>query len=809
MTQTEVPIDQPRRRTARPALPYKQHDHLAPITPAAGGARDRLAIDTVLELLPTSTWARRHKGTADVGPRRILSWLDTYPGSGWQDRWVTSGADNDLAWIDTLISADDPRIPSSQHSQLMDGVARLLRGRIVFPSYGFLTSYNPATLYPRARAAFRPDLFERFDSRAGQLAGTRRQHNCALVVASKLVLHTGRDLDELTPEHLLAYRAWHFSVFRKSPSGLDLAWSVLAEVADFEEYATLADAVRLGQRTTTELVDAYDVKHRTVREVLIRYLDERRAGLDYNTFLHIIWALVGVFWADIEHHHPGLDTLNLPAEVVDAWKQRLRTVTTNDGGSRPRRERTRILITVRSFYRDLQQWAADDPAWAAWSFPNPIRKNDTAGFIKAKAKTTAAMHQRVRERLPHLPILVDTAERLKTEQAALLAATNAAAVGQTFEHAGRQYRRRALKSLDRRGAYQLLEPPTRIEDLTTGEQIDVGKKEHESFWGWAVIETLRHTGIRVEELLEITHLALVSYRVPATGELVPMLQIVPSKTNEERLLLVSPELANVLAIIITRLRTENGGTIPLTARYDKHERVIGSPLPHLFQHRHGWSWAIPVDRTIQKWLNQILQRTGLRDAAGAPLRCTPHDFRRMFATEAVSGGLPIHIVAKLLGHKTIDTTQAYTAIFDDELVRSYRSYLDARRTLRPEEEYREPSDEEWRDFEQHFEQRKLELGTCGRPYGTPCKHEHACIRCPSLRVDPRARDRIVDIIANLRARIDEARANGWTGEVEGLKVSLNAAAAKLVSLDKMRGRDRDTSGGITELGIPVIISATP
>ena len=33
-----------------------------------------------------------------------------------------------------------------------------------------------------------------------------------------------------------------------------------------------------------------------------------------------------------------------------------------------------------------------------------------------------------------------------------------------------------------------------------------------------------------------------------------MLQIVPSKTNEERLLLVSPELASVLAAIITRLR---------------------------------------------------------------------------------------------------------------------------------------------------------------------------------------------------------------------------------------------------------------
>lgn len=28
-----------------------------------------------------------------------------------------------------------------------------------------------------------------------------------------------------------------------------------------------------------------------------------------------------------------------------------------------------------------------------------------------------------------------------------------------------------------------------------------------------------------------------------------------------------------------------------------------------------------------------------------------------------------------------------------------------------------------------------ELGTCGLPYGSPCAHEHACIRCPMLRID--------------------------------------------------------------------------
>ncbi len=41
-----------------------------------------------------------------------------------------------------------------------------------------------------------------------------------------------------------------------------------------------------------------------------------------------------------------------------------------------------------------------------------------------------------------------------------------------------------------------------------------------------------------------------------------------------------------------------------------------------------------------------------------------------------------------------------------------------------------------------------------------------------LRVDPRQRHRLAEIIANLGDRITEARANGWLGEVQGLQVSL-------------------------------------
>ncbi|MFJ8511130.1 hypothetical protein [Streptomyces avermitilis] len=51
----------------------------------------------------------------------------------------------------------------------------------------------------------------------------------------------------------------------------------------------------------------------------------------------------------------------------------------------------------------------------------------------------------------------------------------------------------------------------------------------------AGIEVLRRTGIRIEELLELTHLSLRQYQAP-TGEKVPLLQISPSKTDRERVI---------------------------------------------------------------------------------------------------------------------------------------------------------------------------------------------------------------------------------------------------------------------------------
>ncbi|MET9695205.1 site-specific integrase [Streptomyces sp. NPDC006514] len=185
---------------------------------------------------------------------------------------------------------------------------------------------------------------------------------------------------------------------------------------------------------------------------------------------------------------------------------------------------------------------------------------------------------------------------------------------------------------------------------------------------------------------------------------------------------------------------------------------------------------------IRKGLNEVLERTGLTDSAGQPLDFAPHDFRRIFITDAIRSGLPPHIAQVLAGHSDINTTMGYNAIYPADAIEAHRAFIARRRSLRPSEEYRTPTNEEWDAFLAHFEKRKLSLGTCARAFGTSCIHEHACVRCSLLRPEPSQRDRLIEIRDNLIDRIAEGQCEGWLGEVEGLEISLAGAEDKQPSL---------------------------
>ena len=262
-------------------------------------------------------------------------------------------------------------------------------------------------------------------------------------------------------------------------------------------------------------------------------------------------------------------------------------------------------------------------------------------------------------------------------------------------------------------------------------------------------------------------------------------------------MVVSPELAEVLSSIISCLRGPNGA-IPVVAAYDHHERLWLPALPLLFQRRVGSEHRALSASAIRSMLDDAITASGLNEpATGKPLRFTPHDFRRLFITDAVLNGLPPHIAQIIAGHRDINVTMGYKAVYPDEAIQSHLAFLARRREQRPTEEYRAPSDEEWQEFLGHFERRKVSIGTCGRAFGSGCVHEHACVRCPLLWPDTTQRQRLLEIRDNLTARIAEAEREGWLGEVEGLQVSLAGAEDKLAQIDR---RNRQVTS--TDLGIP-------
>jgi site-specific recombinase XerD len=433
------------------------------------------------------------------------------------------------------------------------------------------------------------------------------------------------------------------------------------------------------------------------------------------------------------------------------------------------------FMTVRAFYLDLHTWSAAEPErWARWVAPCPIRDADLRHFHLRRRRLAERMANRTRERQPLLPILSEHVNDRWHRLRALLEAARTVELGERFVVDDTTWQRTASR-YDREQASRA-GASIRVINRDTGELVRLSHDEHQAFWQWAIVETLRLAGLRVEELTELTHLSVRQYQRP-NGEVVALLVVSPSKSDRERVIPMSAELFHVIAQVIRRHVTEHG-TVPVCTLYDEAEKTWSQPLPYLFQHLQGGSQRAMSTPMVRQMIRRAAKALVPTHPEFAEVRFSPHDFRRLFATELVNNGLPIHIGAALLGHLDLQTTRGYVAVFEEEVVAHYQQFLDRRRAQRPQGEYRRPSAEEWRGFQEHFDKRKVELGSCGRPYGTPCQHEHACIRCPMLSINPKMLPRLDELEADLLARRERAIAEGWQGEVEGLTLTLTFLRSK-------------------------------
>ena len=610
-------------------FPARQVPGTWPATASSTGqVLDRLSRPP-LKAGPQVHWRRTH------GTRILLGWLASLPGDTWQQRWHASRASSlGKRWTEEPLAWRVENAPELRAERITEGLNALILADVLRPDMDWLTVITGSRHWRRLFATHRdPDGFARLAAVAGPdvvrvQAGHRALNQVGVILAAK-----GGMISDITVGDCLELREAERRTRSEGAHSRSLFYDLLRELGNFPPGAppTLRHWNRMaGQVSVAQLVDRYALQCRPVRDLIVDYLTERQPAMDYTTLEGLSRILAFHFWKTLETLSPGIDSLRLAPDVAAAWKQRVKVKVTQrrqpDGTvvevTSPRANAFDLLTSVRSFYLDIAQWALEEPArWGPWAAPCPVSAAE-GSHRKSDRQRKARMDQRTRERLPSVAALSRLADQRRAEALARLGAVRAAEPGGPFTVLGETMVKVRGARQDREGRGLAFDEK--------GARRNLILEEHRAFWTWAAVEFFRSTGCRIEEMMEVSHHSVTQYAVPRSGEVIPLLQIAPSKTDTERLLVVDAELADVLATIISRIRGADG-TVPLVSAWDIQEKVWNPPLPLLFQwtvagHKRGVSQTI-----IRKGLNELLNASGLTDAAGQPLRLSPHDFRRVLS----------------------------------------------------------------------------------------------------------------------------------------------------------------------------------
>ena len=147
------------------------------------------------------------------------------------------------------------------------------------------------------------------------------------------------------------------------------------------------------------------------------------------------------------------------------------------------------------------------------------------------------------------------------------------------------------------------------------------------------ITVMRHTGIRIGELLDLETDCVVDYGSAGRWLRVPL-----GKLNTERLVPLDTAAQDALEGWLARRAHQ---------RPARHPRG-GTPVEFVFM---DGGWRLHA-RAIQHGLAQAVDIAHLRGPDGAALRVTAHQLRHTFATELVNAGMSLQALMALLGHST-------------------------------------------------------------------------------------------------------------------------------------------------------------
>jgi hypothetical protein len=261
--------------------------------------------------------------TRRLGVLAVLSWLQTFSGASWQQRWQASEAEDQLDWRDviTAASAGRPRsnvAAGTRLPHLGPGLLVLICADVIRPSVGWLLRFTPARrglaaemARVRDAAAFAALAELCTNGRVGLQTGQQALTRIAVILAAKggpvsevqvgdcvELLQVSDGLRATSEAHA------HSSLFYQ----LLRTHGVLGEHAP----ATIEMFSGRGQPSCEQLIDRYRIACRPVRDVLVDYLRERQPSVDFSSLQRFAYLLGKLFWADLEATTPASTPSSCP-----------------------------------------------------------------------------------------------------------------------------------------------------------------------------------------------------------------------------------------------------------------------------------------------------------------------------------------------------------------------------------------------------------------------------------------------------------------------------------------------------------------
>jgi integrase len=262
------------------------------------------------------------------------------------------------------------------------------------------------------------------------------------------------------------------------------------------------------------------------------------------------------------------------------------------------------------------------------------------------------------------------------------------------------------------------------------------------------ITVLRHTGLRVGELLDLELDHLVDYGRTGTWLRVPL-----GKLHNERSVPVD-------AVALDAFDDWLAHRAPHRAR--PHPRD-GHLADFVFVERGR---RLGTAR-IQRGMRDATTAAGLTGPDGQPLRVVAHQLRHTWATELANAGMSMQALMTLLGHRSAEMTIRYARLASPTLKAVYDQAIGKIRPripIAPAGRPATPDRVEWLAAE--MLKTRVAHGYCARELvADACPYANICETCPNFVTTADFAPTLTAQLDDIHKLQDDAETRGWTSEV--------------------------------------------